>query len=70
MSMRKTLNNKNWIYDDVKPMKSMMRGNSESIKCPGAIDQVDTVADANCENWYHFSGSRSHVLELQQERFV
>lgn len=31
-------------------MKSMMRGNSESIKCPGAIDQVDTVADANCKN--------------------
>lgn len=27
-----------------------MRGNSESIKCPGAIDQVDTVADANCKN--------------------
>lgn len=31
-------------------MKSMMRGNSESIKCQSAIDQVDTVADANCKN--------------------
>ena len=46
-------------------MRSMMRGNSESIKCQSVIDQVDTVADANCKNGHLSSGSRSNVFELQ-----